>query len=131
MPAGGLSFDKGHWVHTQGKNDFLVHYKVLSGKFRGKFLCLLKQAYSSGSLQLKGNLACFSGKKTFSGFLSKLYKKGWVVNIQAPFGNPAKVLRYLSRYVFRVAISDRRILDMKDRKVTFSYKDYRTGLFRK
>ena len=127
MPVGGLSFDKGHWVHVRDKNDFLVHYKVLSEKF----LYLLKHAYSSGSLQLKGKLACLSGKKSFAVFLSKLYKKGWVVNIQAPLGNPAKVLEYLSWYVFRVAISDRRILDVKDGKITFSFKDYRTGLFRR
>jgi hypothetical protein len=35
MPAGGLSFDKQHWVHTHKKNDFFVHVKVISRKFRG------------------------------------------------------------------------------------------------
>jgi hypothetical protein len=45
-------------------------------------------------------------------------------------GKPEKVLAYLSRYVFRIAITDRRILDVKDGKVRFSWKDYRTGLFR-
>ncbi len=54
-----------------------------------------------------------------------------MVNIQAPFGNPNKVLEYLSRYVFRIAISDRRIMEVKNGKVYFTWKDYRTGLFRK
>ena len=45
-------------------------------------------------------------------------------------GNPEKILQYLSRYVFRIAITDRRILKVKDGKVRFSWKDYRTGLFR-
>lgn len=130
MPAGGLSFDKQHWVHTDKKDDFFIYYKVLSEKFRGKFLDLLKHAYSKGELEFKGNLAPIGGKGTFAGFTAKLYRKEWVVNIQAPFGKPEKVLEYLSRYVFRIAITDRRIIEVKDGKVRFSWKDYRTGLFR-
>ena len=45
-------------------------------------------------------------------------------------GNPEKILEYLSRYVFRIAIADRRILEVKDGKVLFSWKDYRSGRFR-
>ena len=117
MPAGGLSFDKQHWVYVDNKNDFFIHYKVLSAKFRGQFLDLLKQAFSNGKLVFKGNLACISGKKSFTDFTGKLKKKDWVANIQAPFGSPKKVLEYLSRYVFRIAISDRRIVEVKDGKV--------------
>lgn len=124
MPAGGLSFDKGHWVHTHKKNDFFIHYKVLSSKFRGKFLDLLKQAYS------KGELTLIAGKSKFAGFTDMRYKKQWVVNIQKPLGKPEKILEYLSRYVFRIAITDRRIIEVKDGKVRFSWKDYRTGRFR-
>jgi hypothetical protein len=71
------------------------------------------------------------GKGTFAGFTNKLYLIEWVINIQAPFGKPEKVLEYLSRYVFRIAITDRRIIEVKDGKVRFSWKDYRTGQFRK
>lgn len=131
MPAGGLSFDKQYWAHVSSKNDFFIHYKVLSAKFRGKYLDLLKEAYQNEKLIFKGNLTLISGKRSFLSFAGKLYKKNWVVNIQAPFGNPAKVLEYLSRYVFRIAISDRRIIDVKNGKILFSYKDYRTGLYRK
>jgi hypothetical protein len=53
-----------------------------------------------------------------------------VVNVQAPVGNPEKILEYLSRYVFRIAITDRRIIEVKDGKVRFSWKDYRSGYFR-
>jgi hypothetical protein len=130
MPAGGLSSDKQHWVHTRKKNNFFIHGKVLSAKFRGKFLDLLKQAYNKGKLEFKGQLAQISRKVQFANFTKSLYLKNWVVNIQAPFGKPEKVLEYLSRYVFRIAITDRRILEVKDGKVRFSWKDYRTGLFR-
>ena len=64
--------------------------------------------------------------------ISSLYKRSWVVNIQKPFAHPQKVLEYLSRYVFRIAISDRRIEKVENGMVHFSVKDYkRNGIFRK
>jgi hypothetical protein len=129
MPSGGLSSDKQHWVHPNKKDKFFIHVKVLSRKFRGKFLDMLKQAYDKGELGFKGKQASNGGKGKFSTMLSLLYQKEWVVNIQAPFGNPEKILGYLSRYVFRIAITDRRIIEVKDGKVRFSWKDYRTNRF--
>ena len=131
MPDGGLAFDNNHWVHTDKKNGFFVHYKVLSGKFRGKYLALLKKAYEKGELSLSGKSRVLTNNKTFSNFTWKLKQMNWVVNIQKPFGSPKKVLEYLSRYIFRIAITDRRIIEVKDGKVLFSWKDYRTGGFRK
>ena len=131
MPAGGISFDKEHWVHPDKKDNFFIYYKVLSRKFRGKFLDLLKKSYGKSELSFPGKLQEISGKNSFHWFTDKLYRKDWVVNIQAPVGsNPQKILEYLSRYVFRVAITDRRIIDVRNGKVFFSWKDYRTGLFR-
>jgi hypothetical protein len=131
MPAGGLSFDKGHWVHTDKKDDFFIYYKIISQKFRGKFLDLLQQAFDKELLSFKGNCRKLAAKKKFAALKDKLYKKEWVVHIQKPFGKPEKVLEYLSRYVFRIAITNRRIIEVKDGKVLFSWKDYRNGLFRK
>jgi len=131
MPAEGLSFDKKHWVHVNTKNDFFIHVKVLSKKFRGKFLDLLKQSYRDGELTLKGSLSGIKGPVQFNRMLTLLYQKDWVVNVQAPMGKPEKILEYLSRYVFRIAITDRRILEVKDGKVLFSWKDYRGNTFRK
>lgn len=128
MPAGGLSFDKQYWVHPNKKGNFFIHVNVLSNMFRGKFLHLLRQAYDKGLLGFNGKLSAISGARKFSDFTFMLKQKVWVVNIQAPFGNPQKVLEYLSRYVFRIAITDRRIKEVKNGKVIFSWKDYRSGL---
>ena len=130
MPAGGLSFDKGHWVHVKDKNGFFIPGKVLAKKFRGKFLDLLKQSKEKGELEFHGRLAAIKGPVQFNRFLTTLYNKKWVVNVQKPMGKPEKILEYLSRYVFRIAITDRRIVEVKDGKVRFSWKDNRTGLFR-
>ena len=130
MPAGGLSFDREHWVHVPDKNNFFIAGKVLAKKFRGKFLYMLKQEKEKGELDFHGKLAGIKGPVQFNSFLTPLYAKDWVVNVQKPMGNPEKILEYLSRYVFRIAITDRRILEVRDGKVRFSWKDYRTGRFR-
>lgn len=130
MPAGGISFDREHWVHVPDKNNFFIAGKVLAAKFRGKFLSMLKQLKEKGELGFHGKLAGIKGPVQFNNFLTPLYAKDWVVNVQKPMGSPEKILEYLSRYVFRIAITDRRILKVRDGKVRFSWKDYRTGRFR-
>jgi Putative transposase/Transposase zinc-binding domain len=132
MPAGGLSFDKTQWIHTTNKDDFFIYYKVLSKKFKGKFLDLLQGAYNNDELSFKGQIKSISGKKNFKALVISLYKKNWVVNIQKPFAHPEKVLEYLSRYVFRIAISDKRIEKVEKGMVYFSIKDNKhNGIFRK
>ena len=76
MPAGGLSFDKTHWVHTTKKNNFFIYYEIVSNKFRGKFLDLLKIAHKKGELSLKGRAKNICGKNSFNALTKSLYKKG-------------------------------------------------------
>ena len=45
-----------------------------------------------------------------SAYLAPLRKIEWVVYAKPPFGGPRQVLRYLSRYTHRVAISNRRLV---------------------
>ena len=44
-----------------------------------------------------------------------------------PFGGPEQVLKYLARYVQRVAISNSRLLSLENGRVTFAWKDYADG----
>jgi hypothetical protein len=48
-----------------------------------------------------------------------------VVYAKRPFAGPEQVLDYVGRYTHRVAISNNRLLDIDNSKVTFRYKDYR------
>jgi hypothetical protein len=48
-----------------------------------------------------------------------------VVHTKDPFAGPQQVLRYLSRYTHRVAISNRRLLSADGKGVAFRWKDYR------
>ena len=61
----------------------------------------------------------------FKAFLEPLYDSHWHVYAKRPFAGPAAVLAYLSRYTHRAAISNRRLLALDERGVTFRWKDYR------
>ena len=63
-------------------------------------------------------------RKAFHAFLRPLFRKDWVVYAKRPFGGPEHVLHYLARYTHRVAISNHRIVNFADGKVTFRWKDY-------
>jgi hypothetical protein len=123
VPGGGLSEDGTKWIAA--KPDFLVHVNVLRRLFRGKVLGLLNQAHADSRLQFFGHLAPLADKKAFKRFLAPLRRIDWVVYCKDPFGGPEQVLRYLSRYTHRVAISNRRLVAADDGGVSFRWKDYR------
>lgn len=125
VPGGGLSPDRRRWVHGRGKK-FFLSVRVLSCMFRGKFIAYLKQAYE-GKLNFKGALEQLADPQAFKSFLQKARRSNWVVYAKPPFGGPAQVLDYLGRYTHRVAISNNRLLQLKDGKVTFHWKNYRHG----
>jgi len=50
-------------------------------------------------------------------------QKEWVVYCKKPFAGPEKVLDYIGRYTHRVALSNNRIVNVEDGKVTFTYRD--------
>ena len=64
-------------------------------------------------------------KAAFKAYLTPLREIDWVVYAKEPFAGPEQVLRYLSRYTRRIAISNRRLLAADQNDVTFKYKDYR------
>jgi hypothetical protein len=128
VTGGGISLDRSRWItckqSKRSKRLFFVHVKILSRVFRGKFIDLLKQAFSDGHLRFHGKLAPLTAPKAFEQCLNASVKKDWVVYAKRPFSSPRCVLKYLARYTHRVAISQRRLLDLKDGRVSFEYKDY-------
>ena len=123
VPGGGLSFDGTRFVPSRKK--FFIPVKVLSRKFKGKFLAFLKETYQDGDLKFYGKLESLSGKSKFQTLIDDLYQKEWVVYCKKPFKSPWHVLRYLGRYTHRVAISNQRIVDLQHGQVTFGWRDYK------
>lgn len=125
VPGGGLSLDGSRWIHS--RDTFLLPVAVLSCLFRGKFLAYLADAARAGTLQFAGATAPLGTAAGFCAFLQEQRDKEWVVYAKPPFGSPEQVLKYLARYTHRVAISDRRILAIHDRSVSFRYRDNQRG----
>jgi hypothetical protein len=121
--AGGGLTDTGQWKTLSEK--FFLPVKVLRTVFRAKMLQALLEAYEAGKIKpLKGVLPS-DDRKTFHQFYGKLLTKEWVVHVKPPVhGNPDIVLKYLARYVYRIGISDNRLLTLEGDQVTFAYKDY-------
>jgi hypothetical protein len=129
VTGGGLSCDSAgkldatpRWLAC--RPGFFLPVRVLSRVFRGKFLAGLRAALSAGTLVLPGRLAALADASSRAGWCAVLYAKDWVVYAKRPFGGPAQVLKYLARYTHRVAISNSRLLDLRDGRVTFRYRDY-------
>lgn len=103
---------------------FFLPVRVLGRVFRGKYLELVRVAYAQGKLHLPLRLQALADAKRFASWLRPLYAKDWVVHSKPPFGGPELVLKYLARYTHRVAISNSRLLNVDQGRVTFRYKDY-------
>ncbi len=116
--------DKEHWLHTH--DIFFIPVRALSVLFRAKFLALLNDAFLLKKLKCNGRIKLLAGKKKFNTLMDKLYNIAWNVNCRKPFKKPEMALEYLSRYVNRVALSNRRIVKVEQGKVTFVWKDYRS-----
>jgi Putative transposase/Transposase zinc-binding domain len=122
--GGGLSCNRRGEVDDQPcwrwcRRGFFLPVRVLSRLFRGKFLAGLRAALE------REPLAEDAGGEALSSWLASLYGQEWVVYSQPPAAGPAVVLKYLARYVHRVAISNSRLRAMTAETVTFAYKDYR------
>jgi len=123
VPGGGLSPDGARWVAC--RPGFFLPVRVLSRLFRRRFLEELDTAHHAGHLRFFGDEAGLADPATFAAWMKPLRQCEWVVYAKRPFAGPAAVLAYLSRYTHRVAISNRRLIALDERSVTFRWKDYR------
>jgi hypothetical protein len=123
VPGGGISADGKRWIACRPR--FFLPVRVLSCLFRRLFLEHLQAAFDRGQLQFFSSLERLRDRNAFLQYLAPLRKIKWVVYAKRPFGGPEQVLNYLGRYTHRVAISNNRLLDIDNGKVTFCWKDYR------
>jgi len=110
VPGGGLSAGRDQWIGS--KPDFLVHVKALAMVYKAK----LREALDQAGLLDRVD--------------ADVWTKDWIVNCQA-VGNGKWALRYLSRYVFRVAISNSRIISHGDGRVTFRWRKVKSHRWRR
>ena len=102
--AGGV-FSGHEWVRLR-QDDFLLPVRVLSRLFRRK---------------MRQRLEAQLPAPAWAQIPRTIWSQDWVVHSQAA-GGGEEVLGYLSAYVFRSAITDRRILRDQDGQVTFAWR---------
>lgn len=105
IPGGAITGKGTVWRNSRKK--FLMHVKPLSKLFRGIFLSKLKKLMPEIEIP------------------AAVRRKKWNVYIKPAMQGPEGLLKYLGRYVHRIAISNGRLVSLEDGKVTFVYKDYR------
>jgi hypothetical protein len=106
VPGGGLAPDGQAWLSS--RPGFLVHVRPLGRLFRAQFRAALH----------KTGLA--------KGVPAQVWTQEWVVHCQA-VGSGVTALKYLAPYIFRVAISNRRLVKWEEDHVTFRYTVSETG----
>ncbi|UCG58948.1 MAG: transposase [Phycisphaerales bacterium] len=111
VTGGGVNRD-GRWVCCKDK--YLVPVRALSKLIRGKFAARLRRSH----------------KDLYSQIDPKTWSKDWVVHSLHYGQGQTVVLNYLARYVFRIVITNHRIIGMDQTHVTFRYKDRKGGRWR-
>jgi len=102
IPGGAVSEKGDQWISS--RQDLFVHTKPLSRIFKTMFRDAMKKAELLDKID------------------QSVWKKDWIVHSQSA-GRGENSLRYLSRYVFRVAISNNRIKAIENNAIRFTYKD--------
>jgi hypothetical protein len=105
-PGGGLADDGRRWVTA--KADFLLHIKPLAALFRAKLRAALRQTALWAEIP------------------ATAWQQPWVVDYRS-VGTARAALSYLAPYIFRVALSNNRIVRGADEQVTFRYTIGDTG----
>ncbi len=136
-----------HWVVTGGglactvdgvvdapsrwlacRSGFFLPVWVLSAAFRRHYLAGLQALHARRGLRLGGSGAELADAAAFAAWLQPMAACDWVVHSKPPVhGDADIVLKYLARYVHRVAIANSRLLDLSKGRVTFTYQDYACG----
>jgi len=115
VTGGALAENGSKWVASHPR--YLFPVLALSPVFRAKFLAGLERAFEKGLLPRKDIDA--------RSLVATLRGKPWVVYAKRPFAGPESVLKYLGRYTHRIAISNDRILGLRDGVVRFRWRDYK------
>jgi len=122
VTGGALKLDDSAFVRAP--KNFLFPVTALSRVFREKYIDALQAAKDKGKLDLHGQPALTTAPG-WEQLLRALRVHDWVVFAKHPFAEPQHLIRYLGRYVNRIAIANHRIQSIDDGVIAFTYKDNR------
>jgi hypothetical protein len=131
VTAGGWQAATGRWVDAplarrRGQRGFFLPVAALRAAFQRRLRRLLLCALDKGAFhrdpEQAGRFPCLASARAFTRYLDGLMTKRWCIRIEPPSGSPEILLRYLGRYINRVAISPGRIRAYDGTAVTFEGK---------
>jgi hypothetical protein len=120
--GGGIN-QAGQW--KESKDSFLIPIRVLSRKFKGKFLYYLNELYKNKKLEFHGTAMQYQNRYNYKELMNTCYKKEWVPYCKESFQGARSVIEYLGRYTHRIAITNSRIIGIQEGNVTFRAKNYK------
>ena len=106
---------------------YLFNVEVMARLFRGKILALLHRLHARGEFEAHDD---FQDPQAFDRLTAQLAHKRWHVYAKRPFRQAEHLLGYLGRYTHRVAISNGRLVDVREHAVTFRTKNGQTVTLR-
>jgi len=109
VPGGAFSKSDGRWLCS--RIDFFLPVKAMSKIFKAKLRDIIKSS------------------KLYHQVDSDVWNQDWIVNCQA-IGSAQRSLKYLAPYVFKVAISNSRIVKLENRTVFFKYRKHKSNRWR-
>jgi Putative transposase/Transposase zinc-binding domain len=113
VPGGGLRPDGGKWRKcriTKKGEPYLLPVELLSHHFRHRFKERLRA----------------QAPEIFNTIASQVWLVDWVVHSQSA-GAGRQALGYLSAYVFRTALSNKRLISDQNGDIAFGYIELQTG----
>lgn len=125
VTGGGITADQQRWKQLPYRKEFLFWSKAVSKVICGKFIEMLDAAYQRGDLEFPPELGYLNHPAEFEDFKDKISKQAWYCHAKPPFAGPEKLIKYIGAYTHRVAISNHRLVEVNDKAIKFSYKDYR------
>ena len=109
------------------KSSFFLPIKVMSKKFRGKFMAALQALRDNDKLLYISECKPLQNSYAWNEFRNSLYNKDWCPYIKETFNGFGNAIDYLGRYANRIAITNSRIQSVSPNKITFYAKDYKSG----
>lgn len=121
IPGGALVKTADGYRWQASKKTFLFPVKRLSKDFRKAFCQGVRKLLEAGELDTE------FGRLDVEAMIKEAESKNWEVYIQPPIAGVDNLIGYLGKYMFKIAISNHRIVNVDNGKVTFEYYDNRDG----
>ena len=113
VPAGGLSAHGLRWVRPKDP-DYFLPQAVLAQRLRTRLRAVVERELP----------------EAFAAIAARVWRTPWVADVQA-VGSGEPALKYLAAYVYRTAFSAERIVADDGRRITFTYRESKTGATRR